>query len=161
MNTTAHDYTVNPYAPLFPVNSPTKAEFEFATKDGTTSVLINHSGEGRVLIRHFGLLEIYPFTLPSAASMLRSFTQTGTKDWVLDQLALPPDVSPRHPFRSSFIVRPRNCKACEGVSAFSPAIFTAEHARRFISHYPNTVYIAAPEGYILNPRYAHRLFEDN
>jgi hypothetical protein len=160
MNTTAHDYTFNPYPALFPVKSPAE-EFEFTTKDGTTSMVLNESGEGRVLIRHFGLLEVFPFALPSAARMLRFFTQTGKKDWVLDQLALPSDVSPRHPFRSSFIVRPHNCKAHEGVSAFSPAIFTAGHAHKFIRHFPNIVYVAAPEGYVLNPRFAHRLFEDN
>ena len=160
MNTTANDHTFDPYPALFPVKSPT-AEFEFASKDGITSVKIDRNGEGHALVRHFGVIEVYPFTIPSAATMLRFFSQTGKKDWVLDQLALPPDVSPRHPFRSSFIVRPHNCQAREGVSAFSPAIFTAEHAYKFIRHYPNTVYIAAPEGYILNPRYAHRLFEDN
>jgi len=161
MNTYTDNYSFKPYAPLYPAKSPTTADLEFATKDGTTSVLINRSGEANVLVRHFGLLEVFPFTLQCAASMLRHFSQPGKPAWVLDQLSLPPDVSPRHPFRSCFTIRGQNASASEGVLAFSPAIFTADHARRLIEHYPDLVFVAAPEGHVINPRFAHRLFEDN
>lgn len=161
MNTYTDNYTFKPYAPLLPVKSPATADLEFTTKDGTTSVLINHSGEGNVLVRHFGLLEVFPFTLQCAANMLQFFSQLEKPAWVLDQLSLPPDFSPRHPFRSCFTIRSKNANASEGVLAFSPAIFTADHARRLIEHYPDLVFVAAPEGHVIKPRFAHRLFEDN
>ena len=148
VNTSPEYYSHNS---LFQITPPQGSDLAFASDDGGTTILINESGVGHVIVRHAGQQETHPFALPNVPHLLRSMSGPGKSKWLIDQLPLHPRIASHHPYRVVFSVRSFSCTFTEGIFAFSPAVRTFEHARRVIIDYQELVFVAFEQGLIVNP----------